>query len=223
MDKKIYILGFLWVIYLFLLLPWHLIREKSRTDILRYGVKMTLSGVFCLVGMAGVILYERTLSGGLILAGLLCAMAGDYYMVFAKVDMGALKKGILLFGMTQLSYIGFLVMQSGFHILESVVTVCIFAVAISIGKLLGIQTKKIRYPIVCYLTLVIFMTVKSVLVFEDSGQPLLGVFMVGALFFLVSDGILCLWMFRFSQKFLSFLVSVFYFSAQLLIATSLFL
>ena len=54
MDKSLLLLGFLWIIYLGLI-PLYIKKQKELGSVQAVSYKLTLSGIFCAIGLLGVI------------------------------------------------------------------------------------------------------------------------------------------------------------------------
>ena len=224
MDRSIILMAIVWAIYLFVLLPLYLFKEKQDGSVKAVHYKIVLSAIFCAIGLASAFLLHADAFSALISAGLLFAMGGDYFLVYIKTDERKFFYGILCFGITQVFYIAAMASIAGFSYMEFIIASGVIALAV-IGKiLLKMDLGKVEFPLTVYFGLVIFMAVKAVSMAlpGNSSLTMQLLFSTGAFLFLASDIFLGINGFIKSKRIFSYLVGIFYFLGQLMIATAAF-
>ncbi|MGB4660900.1 MAG: lysoplasmalogenase [Mobilitalea sp.] len=224
MNLTIVLLGIVWVIYWSVLLPLYIVKVKQKGSIEALGYKMILSTIFCTIGLFGVIRQKADIFSLLIFAGMLFAIVGDYFLAYIKTDEKKFIIGILSFGITHILYIAAMITSEGLHIQEFLITAIVIAISYVISNKMKMEMGKAKWLLSGYSILVTFMAVKAVLMMNGNSQnPTLQlIFSIGAVMFLISDILLCVWKFYNDKQLLSNLVSALYFTGQLLIATAIF-
>jgi Predicted membrane protein len=177
---------------------------------------------FCLVGLIQVIWQLASLFSLLIFLGLLASLPGDYYLVFIKTNKIQFTKGILFFGLTHIFYIIAMMIMSGIHIMEFLITGVLVLPFLLLLNLKKIHLGKMKKIIFLYFVLVTFMAVKAFLLFIEENHPLTeqGMFTCGAVLFLISDLLLGLWNYLIPKKLFYYIVHICYFTGQLMIVTA---
>lgn len=220
---SIFLMKIVWAVYLIVLLPLYILKEKKHglTSAVKY--KLALSGLFCLIGLLGVIRNHANLLSVIILLALIFSMLGDYFLVFIKTDEMKFIIGILCFAVTQILYIILMFHLDGLHISEFLITALIVIFILTAKQKLKPEMGKAELPISGYAVVVTFMAVKAVLMLykENSALTHQEMFSAGAFLFYISDILLGIWNYLSPKKILRYLVSICYFIGQLLIATAM--
>lgn len=218
------LMGIVWAVYLFFLLPLYKMKEKQKGAIKAVFYKLTLSGVFCCIGLLGIFRQDTSPCSVLIFLALVFSLFGDYYLVYIKDNEEKFVKGIMCFGIAHILYITAMTVQNGFSFLEILILVIIIISFLMIKLITKLDLGKTNLPLSCYTIIVTFMAVKAVLMLFQGKAPLAEqiMFSTGALLFWISDAFLGTWKFIDSKKLFSYIVSICYFLGQLMIATSVF-
>lgn len=224
MDRGILLIVIVWLVYLGFLLPLYLIKEKQCGAIKAIRYKLALSGVFCMIGFFNILLQNFNVVSILIFIGFVSALIGDYFLAFIDIDVRKFIYGIAFFGVTQISYISAMAVFVGFGFLEFIILLIIIIPLILSRRRMKLDTGKSTWPLTIYSVLVTFMAVKAIVMLFSENPPLAlqVLFSAGAFLFLMSDILLCVNKFRFPKRILSYLVGIFYFSGQIMIATAMF-
>ena len=223
MDKSLLFLGFLWIVYLGLI-PLYIKKQKELGSVQAVSYKLTLSGIFCAIGLLGVIRQGGNIFCILIFTGLIFSLIGDYFLVFIKADEKKFISGIFFFGMTQICYISAMIYLSSISYLEIIIA-GILAIGVILVKFIKkTNMGKTLIPLIIYISLVAFMAVKATSLLFSVNPPVNKQWLLtgGALLFLVSDMMLGTWRFLNQKKVLYNMVSICYFLGQLMIATVLY-
>lgn len=226
MDTATFFIGVIWAIYLIFLLPIYLFKEKQDGAVKAVRYKMALSGTFSLIGACAVILRHDSAGvfAGLILIGLVFAMAGDYFLAFVNVDEKKFLYGILCFGITQIAYLAGMASLEGFGYPEFILAAAVVIPVISCRLLFKIDMGKMAWPLSIYSALVALMALKALWMLFSKDAPLVlqWMFSCGALLFMVSDIFLGVRIFIRKNRVITDLVACCYFLGQLMIATAVF-
>ncbi len=193
------------------------------------AMKLTLSGLFCVVG---VISYYLAYSFShhneifftmqlLIVIGLFCCLCGDFFLQYIRLDVKKYKTGIACFMTAQVLFYISMTVLNGFTWQEFVITVVALALIQVLMKKQGWQLGEERKLVTAYTVILTLMAAKSVMAFwrDLTGNTLL--FMIGAIFFLLSDLVLGIWNYHTGKQAHANLNWFFYFSATMLIALSI--
>jgi len=224
MSLNIVLLGVVWVLYWCIFLPLYIVKSKQKGSVEALGYKMILSAIFCMIGLFGVIRQKADLFSLLIFIGMLFAVVGDYFLAFIKTNEKKFIIGILSFGITHSLYIAAMITVEGIHIQEFIITAIVIVVSFIVSNQMKLEMGKTKWLLSGYSILVTFMAVKAVLMMNTNplGLSLQLIFSIGAVMFLISDILLCVWKFYRDKQLLSNLVSALYFTGQLLIATAIY-
>ncbi|MBC5649344.1 lysoplasmalogenase family protein [Christensenella tenuis] len=200
-------------------------------------LKMTLSSIFCLVGAWGVLSWGASISVGavLILCGLVCALAGDYFLRFIELDARKFNRGILFFAGTQALFLASMFVVQGIDPVELILTLVPLAVALILMKKQNWQLGKAQGPLTVYMILLSLMMVKAVVTAlvptdaapDDWTLPVgpqsisYALMAAGAIFFWISDLLLGIWKYHSRKNAITAWNSITYFTGTFLIALSL--
>ncbi|MEA4853801.1 MAG: lysoplasmalogenase family protein [Christensenella sp.] len=189
--------------------------------------KLSLSVLFCIVATAG-LLYHIALGrfsgfSTFVLAGLICAVFGDYYLQFIRADAKKFNAGILFFALTQVLLLAYLFSVSAIGWTEIIISVVILILILLLMKKQDWKLGKAQGPLTVYTVLLVLMTVKSVVVAcsVETSDVSAWLFAVGAVLFLLSDLLLGIWNFHSNHRIHAYWNWITYFSGTLLIALSL--
>ncbi len=215
--------GILALFYVAFLLPRYIIKEKRNGIEHAVAPKLALSAVFCLVGLLGVLAQSGSVFSLLIFGGLLFSLLGDYYLVFVESDCRKFIVGVLSFSVAQILYIAAMILKKGLSQWEFLAAAVILAVFLAFQVKCKPDMEKAAIPLTVYALLVIFMASKATVMlafpaFQMTAQIL---FSAGALLFLISDSFLGLWRYTAHKHIFRNVVSICYFTGQLMIASSL--
>ena len=100
------------------------------------GLKMTLSSIFCPIGAWGVFSWGAEVTAGvaLILCGLICALAGDYFLRFIQLDAKKFNCGILFFAGAQAFFLASMFSVQGVDFVEFILTAVLLIAALILMK-----------------------------------------------------------------------------------------
>lgn len=224
MNVRIIVTILFCAIYLLFFLPLYIIKERKGDAIDVLGYKLILSGLFSVMGLAAAIIHDFGVFEILILAGMISAIAGDYFLAFIFKDEKKFICGIYSFSLTQAFYISAMIFLSGIGIGEFLTTFLILVFLALVIMKLKPEMGSAKIPLSLYTLLVTFMAVKAVWIWIQGADSLKfqWMFTAGALLFWISD--IFLGINRFIQKkyLFSVLVSTCYFLGQLMIALSVY-
>lgn len=195
------------------------------------GLKLTLSGLFCL---AGVVSYYALVNGNslrsdlffnmqlLIVLGLFAAVGGDFFLQYIRRDNQKYRIGIGCFMATQIL---FLVSMSVINLMNGWLPTVLIAAAILVCALLLMkkqnwQPGREKGMLTGYTILLAFMTAKAIATLVQDmtvGSLLMA---LGAILFLVSDLLLGVWNYHTGKRAHANLNWITYFSGMMLIALS---
>ncbi|HBU13073.1 MAG TPA: hypothetical protein DEB31_10255 [Clostridiales bacterium] len=215
------------------LFVFYLNAEKKNTDGANFkqatALKLTLSGMFCAVGVLSYyLLYNYAHRGGfylnlqlLVVIGLFVAMAGDFFLQYIRLDIKKYKTGIRFFTGTQILFlIGMLIVyRIGWR--EVVITAAILALVLLLMKKQDWQLGEAQKALTAYTILITLMAAKSVTVFLTDFTAGTLLFMVGAALFLLSDILLGVWNYHTDRRAHMNVSWLAYFAGLMLIALSM--
>jgi uncharacterized membrane protein YhhN len=187
--------------------------------------KLTLSIVFCLVGLKGVFIQSFSFYSILIFIGLLFSLAGDYFLFFIDKNEVKFIFGICMFALTHILYILSMTLLINYTVWEFIITLIICVVVFYIVKsLMKINLGNAEIPLLVYTFLLVLMTIKSVFVIYLSSNYILSklLFSLGAILFLISDSLLCIDHFALKKPILKNIRDIPYFIGQIMIASSIY-
>ncbi len=204
------------------------IRMEAKNDFIRATtLKLTLGALFCMTGVIGVLLLTMagsvTVADILILCGLICAVGGDYFLQFIRLDAKKFNTGILFFALTQCFLLVSMFLRFGIGWQEFVMTVVILLLVLLLMKKQDWKLGKAQGPLTGYTMLLVLMASKAV-VGMFSPQAIAGrtiVMAAGAVLFLVSDLFLGIWNYHTDKRIHANLNWITYFSGMFLLALSL--
>ncbi|WP_066644761.1 lysoplasmalogenase family protein [Christensenella timonensis] len=212
----------------YVILLWQYIRMEARHNFVRATtLKLTLGALFCITGIAGLLLL--TLDGSveipdiLVFCGLLCAVGGDYFLQFIRLDAKKFNAGIFFFALTQCFLLISMFMRFGIGWQEFVVTAAVLLLVLLLMKKQDWQLGKAQVPLTVYTVLLVLMAAKAA-VSVFSPQAIAGrtlVMAAGAVLFLVSDLFLGIWNYHTDKRIHANLNWITYFSGMFLLALSL--
>lgn len=159
----------------------------------------------------------------LVLCGLICAIGGDYFLQFIRLDAKKFNTGILFFAITQCFLLASLFLRFGIGWQEFVITVVVLLLVLLMMKKQNWQLGKAQVPLTVYTVLLVLMAAKAV-VSIFSPQAIVGrtvVMAAGAVLFLISDLFLGIWNYHTDKKIHANLNWITYFSGMFLLALSL--
>ncbi|MCL1847930.1 MAG: lysoplasmalogenase [Coriobacteriia bacterium] len=181
----------LFVVPFLVLLPIYLHARKKGAFRKATVLKLTLSGLCTLCALLGFAFWgiHNNALGVLIVIALLCAIFGDYFLQFMRLDERKSTVGILCFALTHVLLIVFLCLRHGVSwpefVLTAVIMACVQVIMIRQKWELG-RTKTL---LVLYTSILGFMTSKAVLALFASPVITLPVALmaVGAVLLVFSD------------------------------------
>jgi uncharacterized membrane protein YhhN len=203
--------------------------EKSKEFTSAMHAKITLSILFCVAGAVGIgwnLLHGKAEVGDFfIMAGLICAAFGDYFLQYIRVDYKKFNIGILCFALTQICLLAFLLTKQKFGWPELIVTIVILVLVLILMKYQKWNLGKAQGPLSVYTVLLTLMTSKAVTLAVTSlgiqGKEDIFVFAVGAVLFLLSDLVLGIWNYHSNRHRDANWNWITYFAAMFLIAASI--
>lgn len=193
------------------------------------ALKLTLSGLFCLVGIISYyLLYNYNTYGQIyqkmqmiVMISLFVAFAGDFFLQYIRLDIKKFKIGITCFSITQVLLIIAMGVIYSISWKEFVITAVALVLFLLLMKKQNWQLGEAQKILTIYTILISFMASKSVMVFvSDATQGTL-LFMIGAILFLVSDLLLGIWNYSSNKRVHANLNWITYFSGLMLIALSI--
>lgn len=203
-------------------------------------LKMTLSSLFCAVGVAGIILWSLALppvpvGAALIVCGLFCALVGDYFLRFIQLDAKKFNCGVLFFAGAQAFFLASMFLVQGIDFVEFVIMAVLLVAALVLMKKQNWQLGKAQGPLTVYMVLLSLMMAKAVVTAivptaaSPSGWMLpVGPWRVsyvlmasGAVLFWISDLLLGIWNYHSRKNAITAWNSITYFTGTFLIALSL--
>ena len=201
------------------------------------GLKMTLSSIFCLIGAWGVFSWGAEVTAGvaLILCGLICALAGDYFLRFMQLDAKKFNCGILFFAGAQAFFLASMFSVQGVDFVEFILTAVLLIAALILMKKQDWQLGRAQGPLTVYMVLLSLMMAKAVVtaIVPTAASP--GGWMLpvgpwlasyvlmaaGAILFWISDLLLGIWNYHSRKNAITAWNSITYFIGTFLIALSL--
>ena len=216
------------IVVCYVILLCFYLRMEARHDFLRATtLKLTLGALFCIMGVACVL--TLMLAGMLevpdilVLCGLICAIGGDYFLQFIRLDAKKFNIGIFFFALTQCFLIASLLLRFGLGWQEFVITVVVLLLVLLLMKKQDWQLGRARLPLTVYTVLLVFMASKAVAgMFSMEALPVRSAVMAsGAVLFLVSDLFLGIWNYHSDKWIHAKLNWITYFAGMILIALSL--
>ena len=211
------------IVILVVLLPIYM-REEKRSNFVRATTfKLIVSGLCSLCALLGLFLAnEASIDERIpVIVALVCAIFGDYFLQYIRLDSKKFNIGIGCFSLTQISLIAFLVIRDGLSWPEFVSTA-----VISLGVLILMIAQKwnlgsAKIPLSIYTVLLAFMSSKAVIaLFGAVVTPSMCFMAAGAVLFLLSDLLLGIWNFKTGKRAYANLNWITYFCGILLIALS---
>jgi hypothetical protein len=193
-------------------------------------LKLTLGGMFIAVSIISeYLLYNYTVLGlnyiymqGAVIAALVSAFFGDYFLQYIKLDVKKFKIGISFFTATQIVLIAMMYLSHLSYIgaAEFVITVVALLLVLLLMKKqnwkLGEESKRLTV----YTILLVFMASKAVTVFFKDLSVGTLLFAIGAVLFLLSDMLLGIWNYNSGARKYANLSWITYFAGMMLIALS---
>lgn len=224
MENSLNVLKLISVVYLFVMLPAYIVYVKNHGRIENPKLKLTLSVLFCSLGLIGATLNDFSLYAVFILFGLMSALAGDYFLIYIESDIKKYTAGILCFGMTHLFYLIAMCTTVGIFLPNLFVSSVIWGIMLYFTSRKKIDFGKARYPLYAYSFLIILMTVKALtmMYFSPYNMESSLYMALGASLFMASDIFLFIYEYMDGKYSLMIFNGVAYFAGQLLIAASLF-
>lgn len=224
MENSLIVLKFVSVVYLFVLLPVYIVYVRNHGRIESPKLKLALSVVFCAVGLIGATLNDFSLYAVFILLGLMFSLAGDYFLIYIESDIKKYTTGILCFSMTHLLFLISMLTAGGFFLPNLFVSIIIYGLLLYYANKKKIDFGEVKYPLYAYSLLIVLMTVKALSMMYFSPYDMQSrIFMaLGATLFISSDIFLAAYQYMNGSYKFRILNSITYFTAQLLIAASLF-
>lgn len=217
----------IWICYLCFMLPNYLRIHKKYGAEKSIKYKLSLSLTFCLLGLFAAIQHRMMHVSVLVVHGLIVASLGDYFLLLKKVNKSNFIKGILCFSLTHILYLAGLFLLLGISWYEFLVTSVLFGVVLFLKKKKRISISKMgknKKYVMGYVLLVSLMVAKSsaLLLYCFENVLFSYMFFIGAVLFWISDLFIGIREFAFFKQKYQYIVSVFYFVGQLMIATSIF-
>lgn len=224
----------------FVLLGFYIKEDLYGTFERATKLKMTLSSLFCAVGIAGAILWVLGLPPApvgtpLMICGLVCALVGDYFLRFIVRDAKKFNCGILFFAGAQAFFLSAMFLKAGIGFWEFIVLAVLLLAALILMKKQNWQLRQAQTPLTVYMVLLSLMMAKALtMVFIPPNAPpeypypigpgfLSYVLMAaGAVLFWISDLLLGIWNYHSRKNAINAGNSITYFTGTFLIALSLF-
>ena len=152
------------------ILPFYLKAEKQEKFRAATALKVTLSALCAFCALLGCLSPPGFLPGEMhsyarafVAIALACAVAGDYFMQFTRLDEKKFAAGIVFFALTQVFLIISLSIRHGVAWPEFAMTAAIFFFVLLLMKMQRWQAGRAFAPLSVYIALVIFMMSKAVL------------------------------------------------------------
>ena len=213
------------IILFIILLPIYIHAEKHGGFKKATTIKLILSGLCSVCALLGFALGGTNFDclNILVVLALVCALFGDYFLQFIRLDAKKFNIGIICFALTQIFLIIYLIARHGISWQEFVMTA-----VIAVGVLILMVKQKwqlgsAQAPLSVYTVLLAFMTSKAILaLFSSNGITLSVILMAaGAALFLLSDLLLGIWNYNTGKRIHANMNWITYFCAILLIALSI--
>ena len=157
---------------------------------------------------------EASLYKVAIIAGLVCSLAGDVFLVFPSDRFVA---GLVSFLIAHLFYIAAFTSGTGFGFSWRSLAPCVIY-GISMFSILSPHLGKMQLPVLVYMVVILVMARQAWERWSRTGQSAALLAFLGAVLFLISDSALAVNRFRGGYKSAQALILSTYFAAQWLIA-----
>jgi uncharacterized membrane protein YhhN len=196
MDYKLLIFALIFVVPFVVLLPVYLLTEhrigrEPRGFKRATALKVTLSGLCTLCAVLGFIIWgvhDEPVRVFIPIA-LMCAVVGDYFMQFIRLDEKKLAIGVFFFALTQIFLVVFLCLHYGVSWPEFAIAAGIIALALVLMVIQKWDLGKVKWPLIGYSLVLAFMVSKAILpLFGGTGVTAQTVLLAaGAVLFIISD------------------------------------
>ncbi len=207
--------------YAALLIAYIIIKKRKIFMPYRGVVKMSMAGLFVLVGVYACFVSAFQWNVVLLTIGLICAAVGDYFLLFLRQSRAYFHRGVVAFGLSNAIIIVYALLTYGW-VWWSIIIWAVFNILhIVLQRLKVFEYGKSIVYLNCYVPLV-SMTGSLGLSYIITlyATPWALVFGIGTLSFFVSDMFLGVYEFKLRKWYVDAMNSVTYFGGLLIIAIS---